>query len=442
MDLDVNMEPVKVGNLINVLRTQKKMTQKQLAEKVHVTDKAVSKWERGECCPDISVLLMLRDLFDIPIENMMSGELPKEVQKNLAGKRVFLYDFGRPSLFGKNELRTVCNVAEIVVQKLSEIFTSVLGEKCSVGVASVDELTNEEFIRSVGNHSFYFDYDYNNLGFLIQVDDVLGKRLLKQNINDYRDLTKFDFEILQKYYVDSLASVLQHTIYENTDKSIAESDFLKQQKFTASQFVNLGQLGSQMCCLLTLKCHLVNSDGKYFEAMINIQFNVDYLRRTLKKMGFFGNEKKTLNSIKRVSNYNTFVEFGRFCSDDISFVPDEVIVLESKVSDGLMLTHNNKVLGYGEAVVVSSQNRNISKWGIKINRIEKENIIFDEKEYISIRLGCCNLSEEELLEVKEEFVLELSEDLGTPVAILKNGKKVAQGEIVICGENFGVRILE
>ena len=50
------MDAQKTGKLINYLRSKKGLTQKQLAEQVNVSDKAVSKWERGDGCPDVGLL--------------------------------------------------------------------------------------------------------------------------------------------------------------------------------------------------------------------------------------------------------------------------------------------------------------------------------------------------------------------------------------------------
>ena len=50
------MDIIKTGNLIKVLRTEKELTQKELAEKLNVSTAAVSKWENGKGFPDISIL--------------------------------------------------------------------------------------------------------------------------------------------------------------------------------------------------------------------------------------------------------------------------------------------------------------------------------------------------------------------------------------------------
>ena len=50
------MDNQKTGALIRERRKQKQLTQQQLAQRLHVTDRAVSKWERGLCAPDIATL--------------------------------------------------------------------------------------------------------------------------------------------------------------------------------------------------------------------------------------------------------------------------------------------------------------------------------------------------------------------------------------------------
>ena len=72
------MDKEKTGQLITELRKEKGMTQKQLAEALNVTDKAVSKWERGHSFPDISMLEPLSELLDISIMELLAGERQDE----------------------------------------------------------------------------------------------------------------------------------------------------------------------------------------------------------------------------------------------------------------------------------------------------------------------------------------------------------------------------
>ena len=60
-----------IGETIENLRKQKGMTQSELAEKMNVTDKAVSKWERDLSCPDINTISKLADVLDVSVEELL-----------------------------------------------------------------------------------------------------------------------------------------------------------------------------------------------------------------------------------------------------------------------------------------------------------------------------------------------------------------------------------
>lgn len=68
------MNSEKIGQFICEQRKNKKMTQKELAEKLSITDKAVSKWERGLSCPDISLLNPLAEILEVTASELLNGE--------------------------------------------------------------------------------------------------------------------------------------------------------------------------------------------------------------------------------------------------------------------------------------------------------------------------------------------------------------------------------
>ena len=63
-----------IGETIANLRKQKGMTQSELAEKMNVTDKAVSKWERDLSCPDINTISKLADILDVSVEELLKAK--------------------------------------------------------------------------------------------------------------------------------------------------------------------------------------------------------------------------------------------------------------------------------------------------------------------------------------------------------------------------------
>lgn len=65
----------KVGALILSLRREKGLTQRQLADAMNISDKTVSKWERGLGCPDVSLLRELAAALDVDVERLLEGVL-------------------------------------------------------------------------------------------------------------------------------------------------------------------------------------------------------------------------------------------------------------------------------------------------------------------------------------------------------------------------------
>ncbi len=76
------MDQIKIGKFIAEQRHKEKLTQKQLAEKLNVSDRAVSKWERGVCLMDISLLKPLSSLLNVSVIDLLSGEIVPESKRN------------------------------------------------------------------------------------------------------------------------------------------------------------------------------------------------------------------------------------------------------------------------------------------------------------------------------------------------------------------------
>ena len=83
------MDQIKIGKFISEKRKDSGLTQMQLAEKLNITDRAVSKWETGKSLPDSSLMLSLCDILGITVNDLLSGEVVtmenynKEMESNL-----------------------------------------------------------------------------------------------------------------------------------------------------------------------------------------------------------------------------------------------------------------------------------------------------------------------------------------------------------------------
>ena len=68
------MNQAEIGKFIARCRREKKLTQAQIAEKLNITDRAVSKWESGKSMPDSSIMLELCEILGITANELLSGE--------------------------------------------------------------------------------------------------------------------------------------------------------------------------------------------------------------------------------------------------------------------------------------------------------------------------------------------------------------------------------
>ena len=84
------MNQIKIGKFIADCRRQVHLTQMQLAEKLGITDKAVSKWERGIAMPDTSIMLELCDILHISVNELLSGEKISMENNNQKNEEIML----------------------------------------------------------------------------------------------------------------------------------------------------------------------------------------------------------------------------------------------------------------------------------------------------------------------------------------------------------------
>ena len=102
------MDSLKIGKFISKCRKDKNLTQEVLAEKLGITDRAVSKWERGLSLPDVSTMIPLCEILDINVNELLSGEVldtdnyKKLAEENLlemkkeeetSNKKMILYEY-------------------------------------------------------------------------------------------------------------------------------------------------------------------------------------------------------------------------------------------------------------------------------------------------------------------------------------------------------------
>ena len=83
------MDQIKIGKFIQEKRKEQKLTQSDLAERLNITDRAISKWENGNCLPDAGTMPELCKILNVSINDLFSGEIvdmkdnEKKLEENL-----------------------------------------------------------------------------------------------------------------------------------------------------------------------------------------------------------------------------------------------------------------------------------------------------------------------------------------------------------------------
>lgn len=184
------MDAKKIGKAIAFLRKFYGMTQKQLAMKMNVTDKAVSRWERGMGTPDISLLNKLAQILDVDIESLLVGNLT-HFEINWKGILCLNYPEGLAAdtmiydkriVYFQLGLFLLVGIREIYLQGKKHDINFVkeeLGDGSDIGIQLVYEETEDNYSDNVFKKVFA---EYNAAGgvMLIKAPSfIYGKDLTK-----------------------------------------------------------------------------------------------------------------------------------------------------------------------------------------------------------------------------------------------------------------------
>ena len=165
------MDNAKIGRLIYSLRKENNMTQLQLARLLNVSDKAVSKWERGLGRPDLSLLPQLSKVFNVDIEKLLSGQL--DTNKTLAGNM-------RKTQF------YVCPVCGNIITAMADVNITCCGKKLTALPLQKADETQYLDIEKIENEYFVSSYHpmerqhYISFVALLSADGVILRKLYPQ----------------------------------------------------------------------------------------------------------------------------------------------------------------------------------------------------------------------------------------------------------------------
>ena len=146
------MDCQKTGELIHSMRKEKNMTQLQLANLLNVSDKTISKWERGLGCPDISLLQKIAQVFAIDIDSILSGTLIINQTRGDCIKRLKIY---------------ICDQCNNIIISDGEAGISCCGRTLDTRVPAIAKDSHLPTIARVEDESFItFSHDMRKDHFL------------------------------------------------------------------------------------------------------------------------------------------------------------------------------------------------------------------------------------------------------------------------------------
>ena len=417
---------------------------------------------------------------------------PKNYRLSADGRKLRLYDFKRPDKFTKEQIRTISIIHETFARFTEKNLEALLRSFIFIHVASVDQLTYGEFLRSIptpttlaiinmdplkGHAIMEIDPD---ITFSI-IDRICGGTGGGVVIMVQHDLTfiekTIDVKKFQHELTDIEMSLMENIIVRmlgNLREAWAEVLELRPrlgQIDTNPQFAQIVP-PTEMVVLVTLETNFGGGVGGV-KGVINICIPYSTIEPIIGKLSnsyFYGkNQNDTQLNLSKKSKLNNREDIPVRLTAEILRRDYPVKEILKWNTETLILPLRPLSPGYcylklGDRRVWRCQTLQDCKWFCKritiVNNAEKpfgtegnymknENVnplaadaLSNAMIKISVELGTTLKTVREVFEMGEGTILELDKLAGEPVDVMANGLLFAYGEVVVIDENFGIRITE
>ena len=163
------MNIVKFGAHISRLRKERDMPQSKLADILNVTRQAVSKWERGEGFPDISILCEIAGVFGVTVDALINAGGASENEAAIISAATKNQEISKELFDDKNVIQDILNIAPYLKVSMLSVIAEQLA-KHNIDISRIVELS--EFLNDESIVKLFGNSDLENL------DDALLERLL------------------------------------------------------------------------------------------------------------------------------------------------------------------------------------------------------------------------------------------------------------------------
>jgi flagellar motor switch protein FliM len=386
--------------------------------------------------------------------------------------KIKIYDFKRPDKFSKEQIRTLSMIHEYSTRNYSDYLSEILKTDCHIHLASVDQLSYEEFIRSVPTPTTLsiVSFDIIKLepeketivtpGILIEIDPEISRAFInfatdgKGNFRFHRpELTDLEKTIMEEPLVRMMGLI------RDTWTTICDARPRLELIETNPAFCQLTP-ATEMGVLITFEAKIHESEG-----MITIFYPYITLNPIIHKLNarwYYNSNKEIKSEPINTENIEIDLKFESFRKiETYSFLKSlnigDIILSNYEMHPTYCKVRNNDIWLFTGIIMEPSPKG--PKWNrVRIteikniteeNYMEKKNNVAvtglqldDVQIQLSVELGRTKKTIKEILTWGEGTIVELDTLAGEPCKIFANNVCIALGEVVTIEENFGVRITE
>ena len=382
-------------------------------------------------------------------------------------RRTKIYDFKRPNKFSKEQIRTISMMHETFSRLTTSSLTAQLRSKVQVFVASVDELTYEEFLRTlpIPTTLAIINMDPLKGNAVLEIDPAVTFTMIDRLFGGPGEGSKFYHELtdIETVMMEGVIVRMLGNLREAWTQVLDLRPRLAMME-TNPQFAQIVP-ATEMVVLVTLEASICDVQG-----MINLCFPYPIIEPVIDKLSssFWFSSNSVLATSKNDALVSREDMPVMLCAEILrrDYTLGEIIDWKegTNILPLCQLTPNHCWLRLGDRRVwyceIMKDEKNYPKklvikdltklpFGTEDSRMDisklnpvAANALEIAKVMVTVELGATSKTVKEIFSLGEGTILELDKLAGEPLDVKANGVLIAKGEAVVIDENFGVRITE
>jgi flagellar motor switch protein FliM len=377
-------------------------------------------------------------------------------------RKIKIYDFKRPDKFSKDQIRLICMMYETFGRLCTTMLSAQLRMPVHVHVASVDQLTYEEFVRSIPTPTTLGIVNMDPLdgNAIIEIDPAITSAMIDRfaggegdytakNYHNQHEITDIESSIMEGVFVRMLGNMRESWVnVTDLRPRLGQID-------TNPQFAQIVP-PTDMIVLITMECKLGDVEG-----MINICLPFITIEPIIGKLSlqyWFSGKRRGKDHIpaRLLEDVNVPVvarlhETSMTLRELMKLLQERGTIPINSKSIGKVLVDGTVVSYYTEGdkpshrkqIALYSVNQIMEKTMSEKGNVQKTvGNLADVRLQVITELGRTTKTLSEISDFGEGTIIELDKMAGEPVDVFANNVLVAKGEVVVIDENYGIRLTD